>query len=160
MNPWIEYWNPCLFVIGGIAGHNRQSVMLGRRGDDQIGLREGMADLAPFLDHKPPFEHDIFRDRHYPLLEHRAHSMSKPVVEFGTPSYIWQYLDTKADFRERDDADMKGFKRLLSHEGDNFRLRLRPPELRENIRVEQPRSHRETSRTGIVPRFDSISVSR
>jgi hypothetical protein len=57
--------------------------MKGRRGDHEIGLREGMADLAAFLDHEPPLEHDTLGDREDTPFERRSHLMGEPVVELG-----------------------------------------------------------------------------
>ena len=52
------------------------------RGDDQIGLRKRMTDLAAVFDEKPPLEHDILAHREDALFEHRAHFVREPIIQF------------------------------------------------------------------------------
>src|SRR3984893_13434241 len=134
--------------------------MLRRSGDDEVRLRECMTDLAPLLDQEPPFEHDILRDRQHSLLEHWADLVGEPVVEFGTACYVRQNLNAEPNLRQRDHADKEQFKRLLGDEADNLGFRFRTPKLGQDVRVEQPSHHNDTSRTGMAPRPGAISMSR
>jgi hypothetical protein len=131
-----------------------------RRGDNQIGLREGMPSLAAFLDQKPPFEHDLFCDGKDALLEHWPHLVRKPVIEFGALSGVGDKLNAEADFCESHGTYIELFKWMRSNEGEHFALGLRAAQLGEDIRIEQPTRHRSTPRTGIRSRFGSMSISR
>src|SRR5262245_1784761 len=97
--------------------------MLSGRGDDEIGLREGVSALASFLNQEPPLEHDVFGDSERALLEHRANLVSEPVHECGAAHGIGNELDTEADLGQRHDADTEKLKRLASDEGEHLRLR-------------------------------------
>src|ERR1700722_5063749 len=134
--------------------------MLRRRSDDQVRLRECMTDLAPLLDQEPPFQHDILCNRQHPLLEHWAHLVGEPIVEFGAARYVRQNLNAEPNLRQRNDADMERFKRLFGDEADYLGLGFRAPKLGQDVRVEQPSHHSDTSRTGIIPRLGAISMSR
>src|SRR5208283_1508237 len=147
-------------VIARIAGQDRQPVAECRRRDDQIGLRECMPRLAAFLDQQPPFEHDVFGDGQDALLEHRPHPVREPIVECDALAGVGNKLNAEADFGETHSADIEFFECLLGDEGKHFRLGFWAAQLRENIRVEQPTRHRSTPRTGIRPRFGSMSMSR
>ena len=47
-----------------------------------------MRSFAPLLDHEPPLEHDVFRNRQDTLFEHRAHFMRKPIIQFAAMVWI------------------------------------------------------------------------
>ena len=109
-----------------------------RRGDNEIGLREGMSRLAAFLDQQPPFEHYVFGDRQDALLEHRAHFMRQPIGEFGALVGVGDELDTETNLGEGHGADVETVERMGGDEGEHFRFRPRAAQFGENIRVEQP----------------------
>ena len=73
---------------------------------------------------------------------------------------IGKVLDAEADFRVGHDADKEVLKRLGGDKADDVRVRVEPPQLGENIGVEQPAGHSLTSRTGGRSRGGSISTSR
>ncbi len=131
-----------------------------RRRDNQIGLREGMPRLAAFLDQQPPFEDNVFGDGQDALLEHGAHLVREPVIECGALAGVRNKFDAEADFGDGYGADIKLVERVRGNEGEHFGLWLRAAELGEDIRIEQPPRHRSTLRTGIGPRFGSMSMSR
>ena len=82
VDPRIEHGHARLHVFGSVARDDRETMMLAGRGDDEIGLREGVPALAPLLDHESPLEHDVFGDREDALLEHRTDFVREPVQEF------------------------------------------------------------------------------
>ena len=61
-------------------------------------------------------------------------------------------LDAEADFGKGDRADVEQLERLRPDEGDDLGLRPGAAQLGEDVGVEQPARHNETSRTGIGSR--------
>ena len=59
--------------MGGVTRDNGQAVVQAGRGDDEVGLREGVPSLTAILDQQSPFEHDVFRNLKNTLLKHRPH---------------------------------------------------------------------------------------
>ncbi len=98
--------------------------MKGRRRDDEIGLREGIARLAAILDQQSPFEHDIFGDREYALLEHRSYLVRKPVAELGSTPGVGDEFNAKSNFGEGYRADMEKLERLSGDECEDFAVWL------------------------------------
>ncbi len=131
-----------------------------RCGDDEVGLRIGMARLAAVRDEEPPLEHDIFGHREGALLEHWAYLVRKPVIQLRAAGGVANAFDAEADFRKGDGADEEPVERLGRNEGDDFGFGLWATQLGENIRIEQPTRHNLTSRTGSRSRLGSISMSR
>jgi hypothetical protein len=86
--------------------------------------------------------------------------VGKPIIEFGSARRVGQQFDAEAYFGESDDADVKRFKGLASDERDDLRFRLRPAKLGNDIGVEQPSCHSDTSRTGRGMRAGSMLTSR
>ena len=74
------------------------------RGDDQVGLREGVSALAALLDEPPPLRHHVFAHRQHAALEHRAHLQVQPVVQIRPPAGVGQAFDAEADFGQRHHA--------------------------------------------------------
>ena len=68
--------------------------------------------------------------------------------------------DAEPDFSQRHRADEKAIEGFRGDEGYDLWFRSGATQLGQDIRVEQPTCHRETSRTGIRARLGSISVSR
>ena len=60
-------------LVGDIAGHDCDTVMVSGCRDNQIRLRKRMADFAALLNEQPPFEHDVFGNLEYAMLKHRSH---------------------------------------------------------------------------------------
>jgi len=126
--------------------------------DDQVGLRERMADLAAVFDEKAPLEHDILGNLKYALIEHGPHSVKQPVIQFGAANRIADRFDAVAGFGERDSADEQVLKPLASDEASHPRTGARSTQLRNHIGIEQPATHNLTARTGIAERRGSISI--
>lgn len=83
--PRIEQRNACTEIMHLVTTHDRKSMASGGRGDQQIGLREGIAALASILKQHAPFENDLFRDRQGALqTEHRTHFERQPIQQ-GRP---------------------------------------------------------------------------
>jgi hypothetical protein len=82
--------------------------------DDQIGLREGVAGLAAIFHQEPPLEHDFFRDRQNPLLEHRPYFERKPVTEFGSLGRIGYNLDPEPYFSEGYRTDVRAPRKIAA----------------------------------------------
>ena len=83
-----------------------------------------MAGLAAIFDQEPPLEHNIFRDRQYTLLEHRADLVREPVTEFASLGRIGDKLDPESNFSKRHRADVKKVERLGGNERDHLGLGL------------------------------------
>ena len=62
--------------------------------------------------------------------------------------HVVEELDPEPDFGEGHDADIEKVQGLTGDELQNIAVGSRPPELRQDIRVEQPTRHRSTPRTG------------
>jgi hypothetical protein len=135
-----------------IAGNHREAMMLGRSRDDQVGLGECMSRFAAVLDQEAPLEHDVFRDRQYVLFEHWPYLVRQPVIQIGSTRCVRQQFDPEAYFGKRNNTDEEPFQGLRAYEFRNFGFGLRPPKLGDDIGVEQPSRHSETSRTGVVVR--------
>lgn len=88
IDPRIEHRRVRFLIIADIAGHDCQSVVQRRRGDDEIRLREGMADFAAVFDQETPLEHDVLGDREDTLLEHWAHLVRQPIIEFSATTGV------------------------------------------------------------------------
>ena len=125
-----------------------------------VGLRKSMARLAALLDQEAPLEHDVLGYCQCSLLEHRSHFMGKPIVQFGAARSIRQQFDAEAYFGESDDADVKRFEGLTPHERDDLGFRLRAAKLENDVGIEEPCGHSDTSRTGSDMRPDSMLASR
>jgi hypothetical protein len=95
-----------------------------RRRDDEVRLRESVADLAAIFDQKAPFEHDVLGDREHALLEHGPHLVRKPRVEFGATVGIGDQFNAKTDFGKGHRTHMEPFKRLPRDESKDFLLWL------------------------------------
>ena len=61
-----------LVVIAAIARDNCKPVVNGRRGYEEVRLRERMTGFPAFLNQKPQFQHDVLGDLEDPTLEHRT----------------------------------------------------------------------------------------
>jgi hypothetical protein len=121
------------------------------RGDDEIGLREGVAGLAAVLDQQPPLEHDVFGDGEHALVEHRAHFVREPVIELGAAAGVGDQLDAEADFGESHGADEEPIKRLCGNEGQHFWLGFR---VREDVVM------REMRGTGSIALPEDLPILR
>ncbi len=148
------------FIVARVARDDREAMLERGRGNDEIGLREGMARLAAVLDQDPPFEHDVLADGKDALFEHRPHLVREPIVQFGAAGCVADEFDAEADFGEGNRADVEQIERLRRDEGDDFGFRLGAAQFGENIRVEQPSRHRSTPRTGKRSRLGSSPISR
>lgn len=69
-------------------------------------------------------------------------------MNLSTAARIFELLDSKPDFAERDFSGEKQFARLSSDELRDGSSRLRSAELRYDVGIEEPTPHRLTSRTG------------
>ena len=98
--------------------------MNGRRGDNQVWLGESVALLAAFLDQKPPLEHDVFGDLENPMVEHRAHLVGEPIIQFGAAVGFVYKLDAEADLGKSYRADVKLVKRAPVDKIYDSRFRL------------------------------------
>ena len=152
IDPGIEDLHARSGVFFSIARNHRHAMMLGRSRDDQIGLRECMSRLAALIDQEAPLEHDVFRNCQRALFEHWPHFVRQPVIQIGSTRCVRQLFDAKAYFGERNNTDEEPFQRLRAYECRDFGFGLRSPKLGDDIGVEQPSCHRETSRTGGVVR--------
>ena len=111
-----------LRVVRGIAGDDGQAVVQGGCGDDEVGLGEGVASLAAFLDQEAPLKHDVLGDRQDALLKHRPHLVCEPIMQLGAAAGVGDELDAKPEFGEGYRADKEAIERLRPDEGDHFRL--------------------------------------
>ena len=147
--------------IDRVARHHGQPVAQAGGGDDQVGLREGVSDAAPFIDQQAPAEHHVLRHRQRPVLEHRADAVGQPVVQFGAAHRVGDALDAVADLGQRDRADVQVVQRQRGDERDHAGVRARAAQLGQHVGVDQPAAaHSSTSRTGIsMQRGGSMSMS-
>ena len=111
-----------LCVVRGIARDDDQVMVQGGCGDNEVGLGEGVASLAAFLDQETPFKHDILGDRQDALLEHRPHLVREPTVQLGAAVGVGNELDAEPEFGEGHRADKKAIEWLRPDEGDHFGL--------------------------------------
>jgi hypothetical protein len=131
--------------------------MARRRGNDEIGLREGVAGLAAVFDQEPPFEHDVFADREHALLEHRPHLLREPVIEFGAAAGIGDALDAEADFGKAHRADIEKAGRNYTDEQRNWLMAIRDhPRVNIEIRPEDLMDAPEFSGRGGVVRARAL----
>ena len=75
-----------------------------------------MAGLASIFDEKSPLEHDIFGYGKDALIEHWAHLMRQPVMEFSTAVRVPDSLDAEADLGKGHHTDKKLLQWLASDE--------------------------------------------
>lgn len=94
------------------------------------------------------------------MLEHRPHPSVKPRRQFAAASGVIHHLDAEANLGERNGADVEVIKRLRLNKGHDLGLWPWPPQLRQDVGVEQPTRHNITSRTGVRSRGGSRSQSR
>lgn len=139
--PRIDKRHARLGISASVPRHDAQSVMEGCRCNDQVGLGEGMAALAPLLDQQPPLEHDVFADRKSAVLEHRAQLQIQPVIEGCAFVNVLDQFDPEADFREGDSTDKQAVERLSADEGNDFWLWPCPPQFGQDIGIEKPTFH-------------------
>lgn len=158
VHPWTEDRHPSSGKVSAVPGGDRQPVVQSGRGDDQVGLGEGMASPLAFLEQMPPSEHHILNDRQDTSGEHRAQPMGQPVLKFQAARWVRCAFDAVSDFGERHDTGVQAFERLTSQESEDFGLRSRPNGLRQDVPVQQTSVHRTTSRAWV--RWDSSRMSK
>ncbi len=111
-----------------------------------------MSRFSAVLDQEAPLEHDIFRDRQYALLEQWPYLVGQPVIQIGSTLRVRQQFDPEAYFGKRNNTDVELFQGLRAYEFRDFGFGPRPPKFGDDIGVEQPSRHSETSRSGGVVR--------
>jgi hypothetical protein len=84
----------------------------------------------------------------------------EPVVELGATVGVADEFDAEADFGNGRRADIEEIERLRGDEGEDFVFWLGTAQFRQDVGIEQPPRHKETSLTGIGARFGSMSMSR
>lgn len=94
-----------------------------------------MPSLAAFLGQEAPFEHNVFADGQDTLLEHGAHLVRKPIIEFSAFACVEHEFNAKADFGECDNTHIKIVERMGGGEGQHFGLWLWAAQFGKNIRV-------------------------
>ena len=119
-----------------------------------------MTGFATIFDQEPPPEHDVLGDGEDALLEHRPYLVREPIIEFGAPLGIRDEFDAETDFGEGHRTHIEKIERLCGDEGEDFTFWLGAAQFREDVGVEQPAGHKETSRTGISVRPGSMLISR
>lgn len=101
--------------------------MSGGRRDHEVGLRERVAGLPPFLNEKPPSQHDVFSDIENAILEHRAYLLREPFRHLHSPCYVRRGLDANPNLGESDNADIKPGEWSSRYEPGNVGVRFRAP---------------------------------
>ena len=158
--PGIEHRYRCLDKLAHVAGHNHQVFQRRDGSDEQVGLPEGVTALLPFDHHCLPAHYHVLVHGENPTSKQGTHGAVEPVKISAAPQ-VRQLLYAKSDLaacylgREQELAGLRGNKL-----GDP-RVWLRLAQFRQDVGVEQPTSHRSTSRTGDLtvsrPKFTSAS---
>ncbi len=137
--PRIENRNPRHVVIGAVARDDCEPLVKGGSGNDEIGMRAGMAGFPALFQQEPPSEHDIFRDRKNPSVKHGPHFLCQPIRNLLAARPLLNNLNAEANFSERENADVKLVDWPLLEERNNPRLRPLFSSFRYDIRIDQPR---------------------
>ena len=122
--PRIQEWNAHLIESAAVACDKREAMLDGGGSNDQIGLREGVPDLAAFLNQQAPFQHDILGDRKNATVEHGPDDLVEPAVDSNPSSRLIDQLDSKSQFGKRHDADISSSSGLASRKASTLRLGL------------------------------------
>jgi hypothetical protein len=157
--PRIDDRHPRFVVVTSVACHESKAVVNGCRRDYQVRLRKRMPHLPAFLNQKPPPEHNVFGNLENPFAKHGPNLICEPLIEIGAPIGLTDQLNAETNFGEGYSADVKLIERTTGNESHNPLFRLGPPQLREDIRIEQPRNQNPASRTGIRSRRGSSPIS-
>src|SRR6266851_6829253 len=160
INPGIENRHARRREARAVARDDRQAVMPSGRGDDEIGLREGVPRFPPLVDQRSPGEHDVFAHREDARREDRPQLVRQPIIQFRALARIADELDAESDFGKRHHADEEGIERLRGDETHDLRIGPDPAQFRQDVGVEQPAGHNSMSRTGMIARPGSKSISR
>ena len=134
--PRIEDGHTRLVEIASVASHDRKVMLKRRRRNEQIGLGKNVSGLPPRVNQEPPLEHDVFRYLENPMFKHRSHLVREPLVQIGPSIGLGKQFDSKSDFSERNGTDKKLLQGTIGNESDNPRLRSRPPQFRQDVRIE------------------------
>jgi len=131
-----------------VSRHDGQAVLGCRGGDEDIRVAEGVASFAPGLDHETPLKQDVLGDGQCSAVEQGSQPLVQPEVQLGPTFGIADQLDSESNLGEGHLADIQVAQRLRSDEPLNRGLGLLASKLRKDVGIEQPSSHRSTSRTG------------
>ena len=83
-----------------------------------------MARLSAFLDQKPPLEHDVFGDLENPMVEHRAHLVREPIIQFCAAVGFVNKLNAEANLGKSYSADVKLIQRATGYKIYDSRFRF------------------------------------
>ncbi len=105
--PRIEHRHTRFVVVASIARNDRESMVNGCRGDEEVRLAERVAGLPAFFNQYPPLEHNVLGDRKNPLVEHGTDLVREPLVQLGAAIGFTDKLYAKSNLGKSDHADME-----------------------------------------------------
>src|SRR5580704_7569593 len=94
-------------IVPAVAGDDCKTVVNGRRGNDEVRLRESVSCSPAFLNQNAPFQHDVFGDWENPLVKHRTHLVCEPVIQLGAARGFDDKLDAESNLGKGYHADVK-----------------------------------------------------
>jgi len=157
--PWIDKGNVRLFEVRSIARDDGKAVVNRGCGNHEVWLRESVSYLSAFLYHQPPLEHNVFSDRKNPTCKHGSDLLLKPIFEHRPLAGIADRSNPKPNLGEGYNTNGKLVERASRNEFHHPGERSWPPQLRENICIQQPHHQNTTSRTGEGSPPDSRQIS-
>lgn len=115
--PWIDDGDSRLLEVANIACNDREAVVDGGRGNNQVRLREGVPRLSAPLYLYPPLKHNFFCNLENSSVEHWPNLVRQPIVEQSSAAWVANEFNTKSNLRKGYHTDKKLMKRASSHEG-------------------------------------------
>jgi hypothetical protein len=85
-----------LLVIAAVTRDDCEPVVNGRRGYEEVRLRECVSRFPAFLNQKAPLQDNVFGDLKNPPVKHGAHLLREPVIQFGPSIGFRDKLDAEA----------------------------------------------------------------
>jgi hypothetical protein len=98
--PGVEHAHAGSDEVGRIPRHDSETVMGCRRGDQDVGVADGISGLAAGLDDEAPLQHDVLGYRQRSALEHWAKSIVQPLPKLRTAPGVGDRFDAETDLGE------------------------------------------------------------
>jgi hypothetical protein len=146
--PRIECRHPSSNEFVGISCDHNQIFQGSNRRDEKVWLSKGVATLLSFDHHGFPADNNVLCNGVDAVGEQRPKRSVNPKMNFSAAAHIFELLDSKPDFAERDFDGEKQFARLSGDELRDGSSRFRSAKLRYDVGIEEPTPHSLTSRTG------------
>ena len=157
--PRIKHWYSSFPELINVPRNDHQILQRGDCCNEQIGLAESLTPISPFGDHGLPADHDVLGNREDATCEPRPQCSIEPQANFGSTRRILELLNPEPDLAERNVRRKQQVACLRRNECGNIRIWLPLACFRKYVGIEEPTSHRSTSRTGDLTLKRSKSTS-